>query len=282
MSPKFRSVSLYNHAAAFSSYRPSWGKCTEGPQNDLENYNNVRYIIYVLLVPSSPKSQSVSLYQKPLSRYMYSHFKTNTPNDPKMTVNPTRSNVSHTCFTSNHESQISVPFALEPAVFEVQAILMQMHQIIPKWPRHLKDQMCPHMHYWCPRVSNFSLFCFTARCFWDTGQFETRVPQSDLEPYKVKCVTIPIFQSVSLYQKPLSRYSHFKTNAPNDPKMTLNLQGQMYPIHALLVSTSTKFQSLSLYNQPFSRYRPFSDKYTELHQNDLKPHKVKGTPYTRY
>ncbi len=38
------------------------------------------------------------------------------------------------------ESQISIHFPLQPAVFEIQAILRQMHQITPKWPWSLQGQ----------------------------------------------------------------------------------------------------------------------------------------------
>ncbi len=34
---------------------------------------------------------------------------------------------------------------------------------------------------------------------------------------------------------------YLDTSAPNDPKMTLNLQGQRYPICVLLVPLSPKF-----------------------------------------
>ncbi len=45
------------------------------------------------------------------------NFETCAPNDPKMTLNPTRSNVLHMCITSDAESQISLRFT--PAVLEL-------------------------------------------------------------------------------------------------------------------------------------------------------------------
>ena len=51
------------------------------------------------------------------------HFEISALNDPKMTLNPTRSNVFHICITSIYECQISIRFALRPAVLELQAIL---------------------------------------------------------------------------------------------------------------------------------------------------------------
>ncbi len=49
-----------------------------------------------------------------------------------MTLNPTRSKVPHICFTSTHGSQISLRFALRPAVLEIQAILRQVHRMTPR------------------------------------------------------------------------------------------------------------------------------------------------------
>ncbi len=57
-------------------------------------------------------------------------FETSTPNEPKMTLNPTRSWVHdiHVCVTSLPESQIiPVRFALRPGIFELQASLEQVH-----------------------------------------------------------------------------------------------------------------------------------------------------------
>ncbi len=75
-------------------------------------------------------NHSVSLYDQLF--WDTCRFEKSVPNDPKMTLKPTRSNVSHTCVTSIHESQISLRFTLRPAVFETQAILRQAHWMTPK------------------------------------------------------------------------------------------------------------------------------------------------------
>ncbi len=62
------------------------------------------------------------------------HFEQLYQNDPKMPLSPTRSNVPHMCVTSIHRSHISLCFTLQPAVFEIQAILRQVHWMTPKWP----------------------------------------------------------------------------------------------------------------------------------------------------
>ncbi len=46
-------------------------------------------------------------------------------NDPKMTLNNTRSKVSHTRDTSIVESHISLRFILRPEVLKLQVILRQ-------------------------------------------------------------------------------------------------------------------------------------------------------------
>ncbi len=46
-------------------------------------------------------------------------------------------------FTSVPESQISVKFDLQTAIFETQAILRQVHQITPKWAWTLARQRYP-------------------------------------------------------------------------------------------------------------------------------------------
>ena len=56
--------------------------------------------------------------------------------------------------------------------------------------------------------------------------------------------------------------SSLRQSASNDPKMTLKLQGQRYPIYVLQVSPSPKRQSILLYGHLFS-YRPFWDKCTK-------------------
>ncbi len=44
-------------------------------------------------------------------------------NDPKLTLNTTKSKVPYICVTTVPESQISVRFALRPAIFELHVIL---------------------------------------------------------------------------------------------------------------------------------------------------------------
>ena len=59
-------------------------------------------------------------------------------------MNPTRStNVRHICITTIPECQISLCFALQPAITEIQAILRQVHWMTPKWPWTLQGKRYP-------------------------------------------------------------------------------------------------------------------------------------------
>ncbi len=88
------------------------------------------------------------------------HFETSAPNDPKVTLNPTRSNYP-IYVTSVHDSQI---------LAETSA---------PNDPKlTLKPTMSNHpiLYNNCPRVSNFGPFCTTTSHFGVTGHFETHAP----------------------------------------------------------------------------------------------------------
>ncbi len=132
-----------------------------------------------------------------------------------MTLKPTRSNIPHICITSIPGSQISLGFALRPAVFEIRSFWDKCTE----WPQSdgepCKVKYIPFVLLVHTRVPNFSPFCSTTSRFWDTGNFETM---------------------------------HRIT-----PKWPWTLQGQVYPIYVLPVSLSPKFQSTLLCDQPFSR-----------------------------
>ncbi len=102
---KFNSVSVYDQT--FLSYRPFWDKCTqsENPPNDPKCYK-VKYTPYVLLVLTRPKFHPFR--SKTRCCWVTCHFEKSAPNDPKMTLNPTRSNVPNTCVTSIREAKISL------------------------------------------------------------------------------------------------------------------------------------------------------------------------------
>ena len=96
------------------------------------------------------------------------HFETSALNYPKMTINTKRSKVSHICCRST-ESQISLLFTLQKAVFELQAILRQVHWMAPKrfWTLKVKGTLDTCYNY--PRIPNFTQLCSAASRFWVTG-----------------------------------------------------------------------------------------------------------------
>ena len=96
------------------------------------------------------------------------YFETSAPNDPKVTLNQARSNYP-LCMTSVRDSQISLRFALRPALFKIQAILRQVHQMTPNWPWALQRQITLYLYNNCPRVSNFTPFRSMASHFGVTG-----------------------------------------------------------------------------------------------------------------
>ena len=116
------------------------------------------------------------------------HFEIGGPNDPKMTLKTKRSKVLHIHVTITPKSQISLRVALWPAVFTLQAIFKQVHQITPKWPLTLKGQRYPIYMLQLPLLPNCSLFCCTAGCFqvkgyrpfWDKC---TELTQNGIEHY---------------------------------------------------------------------------------------------------
>ncbi len=71
------------------------------------------------------------------------HFDTSAPNDPKMTLNTKRSKEPLIHVPSTPEPKISIHFALQSAVFQVQAILRNAQQMTSKWPWTLQGQRYP-------------------------------------------------------------------------------------------------------------------------------------------
>ncbi len=85
--PKFHSVTLYDQP--FLRYRAFWDKCTEWPQNDLEPY---KFKCTPYIYTYCPRVSNFTQFCSTISLFQHTgHFETSAPNDPKMTLNPTRS-----------------------------------------------------------------------------------------------------------------------------------------------------------------------------------------------
>ncbi len=151
---------------------------------------------------------------------------------------------TYICITTVSESQISLWFALWPAIFEIYVISRQVHQITSNWPWSLQGHMYPIY----PKVICTPYTCYYYQC---SLRFA-------LQP--------AIFELQAILKQ-----VHWMTS-----KWPWTLQGQRYTTYVLLVSPSPKFWSVSLYDQPFSRHRSFWGK------RDLECCKVICTPYMGY
>ena len=138
---------------------------------------------------------------------------------PKMTLNTTRSKLPHICFTSVHESQISVSFALlyNQPFWSYRPFWDKCSE----WPqislnttrsKVLESQIS--LHYALPAV-----LCY--RPFWDTC---TGWPQNDIEHYKVK--------ATPLYVTRLP-WSQISARFPLRPAIS-ELQGILRQVHRMI------------------------------------------------
>ncbi len=150
-------------------------------QNDLEHYK-VMCPINVLLVSMSPIFHSVLLYNQPFSKYK--PFWDKCPEWPQIDFESCKVKFPYICITSIPDSQTSLSFTLWPAVFEIQVILRQVHQMTPKWLWTVQGHMC-HIYMLLvstsPKFHSVSLYdepFSKYRPFWDKC---TEWPQNDLE-----------------------------------------------------------------------------------------------------
>ena len=84
-------------------------------------------------VTITAESQISTPFTSMVSRLQFiGQFETSSPNDPKMALNATKSKVPHKCPTSTLKARVPVRCAVRPVVFELQVILVQVHQMISK------------------------------------------------------------------------------------------------------------------------------------------------------
>ena len=153
--PWFPNFTLFCSTASHFWYRSFWDKCTQWPQNDLEPYKVkctpymynycpwvsnftvslcdqlfLRYrpfwdqcnSIYVLLLfTTNSKFHSISLYDQPFSSYR--PFWDKCTKWPQIDLEPYKVKVLHICISSVPDFQISLCFAVRPAVFKISYIL---------------------------------------------------------------------------------------------------------------------------------------------------------------
>ena len=86
------------------------------------------------------------------------HFETSAPNYSKMILDTTSWYVLHIRVTVVPEYLVSIRFCLRSVVFELEAILRQLHLIIPNDLEHyklLKVESTQSLCYYSPRIPKF-------------------------------------------------------------------------------------------------------------------------------
>ena len=124
--PKFHSVLLYGQP--FLRYRVFWDKCTEWTQMILNPTRSNAPHICISTIPGS----QISLYDQPFLRYK-PVWDTCTE-WLQIDLEPYKVKTPYTCITSVPDYQISLRFAVQPAIFKIQANLRQVYWMTPKWP----------------------------------------------------------------------------------------------------------------------------------------------------
>ncbi len=112
-------------------------------------------------------------------------------NDPKMTLNITRSKIPYTCSTSTAQVTNFSPYCRFQVTtnFEISAPNESHRTLNPE----VKGTCAPHVHasYIFHRVPNFNPFCFTASHFRVTDHFGNRAPNDLKMTLKCKRPKVP-------------------------------------------------------------------------------------------
>ncbi len=148
-------------------------------------------------------------------------FQTIVPNVPKITFNTNSSKYTPYIVYCTTLSTKFTRFALQPSIFELQAILRQVHWITPKLPWTLKGQRYPI--YTC---NNYPTpFSSTAGCFWVTGDFDTSALHDPKIAWSTKrcqrcpymlyftpfCSMISHFQDIGIFHFPIVHKDKFQS-----------------------------------------------------------------------
>ena len=144
----------------------------------------------MLLVSTSPKFQSFSLYGQPFCFWVTRYFETSAPNDPQITLNL-------------QDQMYTMQMLLESMSPKLHSVSFYNHQAFFD-TGHFKTS-----------ASNDPQITLNLR-----GQ---RYPlYIERERYMLLVSTSPKFQAFLLYNQPFSRYWPFWDNTQNDPKMILS------------------------------------------------------------
>ncbi len=141
----------------FSRYRvtENWIS-TKCPQNDLKHLTDKSYPVHTEYSYQSPKFHPILLYDQAFSRYKIIKDRkcTEWPRNHRKYLS-----VKSTLYTLTAEAQISLRFALQTTIFEIQACQSEMHRMTPEWPYALNCQKLPVCteHLWWTMVNKNSL-----------------------------------------------------------------------------------------------------------------------------
>ncbi len=130
------------------------------------------------------------------------------------------------------------PFCSTANLFELQAILRQVHQMTSKWRWTLKDRKYFTYMLQLPATAKFHFISLYSQPFSSNRPFETTAQNDPKMTVNTKRSKVPHIHVITTpesqnslrfpYGQPVSSYMSFETSAPNDLKMTLNTKGQKY------------------------------------------------------
>ncbi len=124
--------------------------------NDLEEYTGQRCAICVLIVSSGPKFKSVSLYTQLFTSY--GSFWDKCTEWPPELIGTIQGQMCHLhVLFIPLRSQISLRFALRPALFPIHGWKSQMHRITLHWPWTLNLPWYTKYFPWGPNCGHFHL-----------------------------------------------------------------------------------------------------------------------------
>ncbi len=134
----------------------------------------------------------------------------------------------------------SLRFALQPAVFGLQAILRQMYRMTEKWPWTLKGKGTPYVSQLTTvgtQISRcFALPLSSYRPFWDKC-----IAKMTLKGQRYKIYIVSYI--VSLHANAFELQATLRKRGPNDPKITVNTQRS---INGPIYITTTPAYQISL------------------------------------
>ncbi len=127
---------------------------------------------------------------------------------------------------------------------------------------HYKVKGIPYMCHYYPWILNFSPFHSMASNVWVTGHFRTDAPNDpNMTLNTIRSKLSHIYVTSVTESSHFLAAGHFVSSAPNDPKNAI----EAYKVKCthIRVTSLPEYEICSIYDQPFPSYRSFGDKCTE-------------------